>query len=136
MGAQGRDEAGIADVWDATSDARLDTATNNSASQSRLHGPTGATACGREACLCRLEALADVEVARRLVDHVDVRLAAGADRDGKALQLAAAEVLDVAVHDLLEVELVGELVHDATIVAPLQDLHPVYTLSFPPARSA
>jgi hypothetical protein len=76
----------------------------------------------KSARLRRLEPLAHVEVRARLIDHVDVRAARGAHRDRKALQLAAGQVLDVAVHDLLEVELVGELVHDAAVVAALEDL--------------
>lgn len=50
--------------------------------------------------LCRVEALPHIEVAGGLVDHVHVRLLSCHHRDGKALQLAARQVLHVAVQHL------------------------------------
>ena len=50
--------------------------------------------------LCCLEALPHVQVGGGLVNHVDIRLLRRHHRDGKPLQLATRQVLDVAVEHL------------------------------------
>ena len=73
--------------------------------------------------LRRLEPLPHVEVRARLVDHVDVRLLRRHHRDREPLQLAAGEVLDVAVEHLPQVERLEEVVGAAAArVLGLDDL--------------
>ena len=62
------------------------------------------------------EALLDVEVRARLVEHVHVRRLHGHGRDGEALELPAAEHADVAVED------VGQL---ARLGGPLEAVPPL-----------
>jgi hypothetical protein len=51
-----------------------------------------------------LETLLHVQVGRRLVKHEDVALLDADDGDGEPLELASAQVFNVAIHDGLQVE--------------------------------
>ena len=70
------------------------------------------------------QTLLDVQVGRRLVEHVHVRLRHGRDRDREALQLTAGQLVDVATHEVVQLQHGADRLADATLVARVdQFLH-------------
>mmetsp|Transcript_16970 Transcript_16970/g.36917 ORF Transcript_16970/g.36917 Transcript_16970/m.36917 type:complete len:509 (-) Transcript_16970:689-2215(-) len=68
------------------------------------------------------DALLGVEVGGGLVDEVDVRRLPQAHRDGHALQLAAGEVLDVLVHEALDLHGLHDVRVELGVHVALADL--------------
>lgn len=59
-----------------------------------------------------LHALAHIKITRGLIEHVDVGLLDGDDGNGKALQLAAREVNDLAIQHVGQVQVLRHVLAD------------------------
>lgn len=59
------------------------------------------------------QSLLDIEVRRRLVKHVDVGLLDSNGSDGKTLKLTTREEVDISVHDVVQLQDIGDLLHVA-----------------------
>jgi hypothetical protein len=62
-----------------------------------------------------VETLLDVEVRRRLIEHVDVSFLNENNADGKALQLSTTQVLDFTVLNIDEIETLERLLAHVTV---------------------
>ena len=59
------------------------------------------------------QSLLDIEVGRRLVEHVDIGLLNSNSSDGKTLKLTTREEVDISVHDVVQLQDIGDLFHVA-----------------------